>query len=635
MSMSAGSQTVPFLSACETVASYLRRFNKGLSLAGMLVFMIMVVLTFVDVILRYFFNSPLSATFEITGLLMVLVVFSSIAYVQSCKNHVVMDVVTGSLSDDNRLLLECSTTFWSVAVCLLSMYTAARFAIQTKNITPQLGFSIKPCIWFVVFGFGTLTLTLIVDWLALLARTMQRGRGRALFSLILGIVPVIICFWLATHKIPQLSAVAVGCAGIVFLFVLFLAGMPVAFSLMAAGFTFSCMIRGLTPTLGFYGKLMFNTSGNYVWSPLMFFMLMGYFCFYGDLGRGLYRCARRWLGHYRGGLAQGSVCACAAFGAVVGDTLSGSIAMSAIALPEMRASGYEDKLAVGTLACSGVIGVLIPPSTEFIMYAVLAEQSVAELFMAGAIPGIICTALFCLAVWIKVYRDPSLAPRMPKEPLSARISALISAFPIIVLFVLVIGGIYGGVFTATEGGSIGAIGALLCGLALRNFTFHKFYEALNEAAKFIAVSFVILTGAAVFGYFMALSRIPSLLAGSIASAGIGPGVTMLAIVCILFILGCFVPSMPLMLVCVPTFLPIAKMFHWDLVWFGVILVILLNQATITPPFGINLFVIKEVAGISLRKMFVASIPFVIAMTILTAIVYFVPGTATWLPSIMK
>lgn len=134
--MSAGSQTVPFLSACETVASYLRRFNKGLSLAGMLVFMIMVVLTFVDVILRYFFNSPLSATFEITGLLMVLVVFSSIAYVQSCKNHVVMDVVTGSLSDDNRLLLECSTTFWSVAVCLLSMYTAARFAIQTKNITP-------------------------------------------------------------------------------------------------------------------------------------------------------------------------------------------------------------------------------------------------------------------------------------------------------------------------------------------------------------------------------------------------------------------------------------------------------------------------------------------------------------------
>lgn len=633
--MSAESRTVFFISACDTVASFLRKFNKGLSLTGMLVFMTMVTLTFVDVILRYFFNSPLSATFEITGLLMVLVVFSSIAYVQSCKNHVVMDVVTGSLKEDNRLLLECATTLWSVAVCLLSMYTAARFAVQTKNITPQLGFSIKPCVWFVVLGFGMLALTLIVDWLALLGRTLQQGRGRGAFALALGVVPIFVCFWLATHKIPGMSSVVVGCLGIVFLFVLFLAGMPVAFSLMAAGFTFSCLIRGLNPSLGFYGKLMFNTSGSYVWSPLMFFMLMGYFCFYGDLGRGLYRCARHWLGHFRGGLAQGSVCACAAFGAVVGDTLSGSIAMSAIALPEMRESGYEDNLAVGTLACSGVIGVLIPPSTEFIMYAVLAEQSVAELFMAGVIPGIICTTLFCFVVWLKVYRNPSLAPRLPKASRKSRFSALISASPIIILFVLVIGGIYGGVFTATEGGSIGAVGALVCGLVLRNFTVSKFYEALNEAAKFIAMSFIILTGAAVFGYFMALSRIPSLLAGSIASAGIGPGVTMLAIVCILFILGCFVPSMPLMLVCVPTFLPIAKMFHWDLVWFGVILVILLNQATITPPFGINLFVIKEVAGISLRKMFVASVPFVICMTILAGIVYFVPGTAVWLPSIMK
>ncbi len=624
-----------FLQFCNSSASFLKKINKFLSLAGMLVFMIMVALTFADVILRYFFNNPLSATFEITGLLMVLVVFSSIAYVQSCKNHVVMDVFTGTLSENNKILLESATTLWSVAVCLLSMYTAARFSLQTKSITPQLGFSIKPCVWFVVFGFGMLSVTLAVDWLSLLARTALQGKGRIFLALVLGIVPVILCTWLAFNKIPQLNSVAVGCLGIIFLFILFLAGMPVAFSLMAAGFTFSCLIRGLSPALGFYGKLMFNTSSNYAWSPLMFFMLMGYFCFYGDLGRGLYRCARHWLGHLRGGLAQGSVYACAAFGAVVGDTLSGSIAMSAIALPEMRDSGYEDKLAVGTLACSGVIGVLIPPSTEFIMYAVLAEQSVAELFMAGVIPGIICTLLFCAAIWIKVYFNPSLAPRLPKEPLSARISSLVSALPIIVLFVLVIGGIYGGVFTATEGGSIGAIGSLVCGLVLHNFTFQKFYEALNEAAKFIAMSFTILTGAAVFGYFMALSRIPALLAGSIASAGISSGITMLAIVCILFILGCFVPSMPLMLVCVPTFLPIAKMFQWDLVWFGVMLVILLNQATITPPFGINLFVIKEVAGIPLRKMFAASVPFIIGMGICALIVYFIPGTATWLPSFLR
>ncbi len=193
-----------------------------------------------------------------------------------------------------------------------------------------------------------------------------------------------------------------------------------------------------------YGKVMFFSSGSYHWVPLMFFMLMGYFCYYGELGRDLYSFARNWIGHFRGGLAQGSVCACAAFGAVVGDHLSGSIAMNAIALPEMRANNYDDKLAVGTLACAGVIGSLIPPSTNLIMYGVLAEQSVSELFMAGAIPGVILTVLFCLVVWLIAVLKPSAAPTIPKVPMGERLRALKYTLPILALFLLVIGGIYGG-----------------------------------------------------------------------------------------------------------------------------------------------------------------------------------------------
>ena len=367
----------------------------------------------------------------------------------------------------------------------------------------------------------------------------------------------------------------------------------------------------------------------------MFFMLMGYFCYYGELGRDLYSFARNWIGHFRGGLAQGSVCACAAFGAVVGDHLSGSIAMNAIALPEMRANNYDDKLAVGTLACAGVIGSLIPPSTNLIMYGVLAEQSVSELFMAGAIPGVILTVLFCLVVWLIAVLKPSAAPTIPKVPMGERLRALKYTLPILALFLLVIGGIYGGMFTPAEGGGIGAVGAFAVALFMRRMTLKKFVAALNDSAKFIAMCFAVLTGAAMLSYFMTLSRIPTVMASGIASLELSGGLTMLAIVVVMIVLGCFVPALPLLLVCVPIFLPIAAVYDWNLVWFGVLMVILLNMGTITPPFGVNLFVIKELASVPLNVMFRAAMPFAAAMAVLVAVVYFVPQSALWLPNVFK
>ncbi|WP_418764318.1 TRAP transporter large permease subunit [Mailhella sp.] len=624
-----------WLLSLEPAANALRLFCKYLTAAGMAIFMVLVIITFFDVFMRYFFSRPFSGTVELTELLMSIVVFSSIAYVQWSKNHVVMDIFTGSLSKINQDTLNCVTLFWSLLVCALSIYATARFALTTKTITVQLGITIKPFIWFVTFGFLTIFLTVLWDWLLAVTQLWKISRVRVLAGFVVAVLVALAAFWLSTHRLHGVSSIVLGCLGIIFMFVLFLTGMPVAFALMAVGFVFAGPIRGVIPAVNFYGKAMYTTSASYAWSPLMFFMLMGYFCFYGNLGRDLYDCARRWLGHFRGGLAQGSVCACTAFGAVVGDNLSGSIAMSAIALPEMRAAGYDDKLAVGTLACSGTIGTLIPPSTSFILYGVLSEQSIADLFMAGAIPGIICTVIYCATVWFMVWRNPSLARPCPREPMASRLKSLSSALPILLLFILVIGGIYGGMFTPTEGGAIGAVGALILGICMKRFTVKNFIASLNDSAKYITMSFSVLTGATVLGYFMTLSRIPQALAGSIASIGMSAGVTMLAIIVVLFFLGCFVPALPLILICVPIFLPIAQMFHWDLIWFGVLMVIMLNMGTITPPFGINLFVIKEVAHVSLRTMFAASVPFVLGMTLLIVIVYFVPGVATWLPAVMR
>lgn len=618
----------------EPAANALSTFCKWLSAGGMIVFMGIVILTFLDVFLRYFFNRPLPGTYEVTEMLMALVVFSAIAYGQWNKSHVIMDVITGSLNENNKNTLGAVTSLWSLAVCALSIYATARYALIVKSTTGLLGIPYAPFVWFVVFGFVTMALSFVWDFLVQFHNVAKLGTVRIIIVWAAGIIPVLIAWYLGTHRLIGVSSVAIGSIGIVVMFLLFLSGMPVALALMATGFMFSGSIRGLTATLNFYGKAAFSTSASYTWSPLMFFMLMGYFCFYGNLGKDLYECAKKWLGHCRGGLAQGSVCACTAFGAVVGDSLSGTIAMSAIALPEMRSAGYDDKLAVGTLACSGTIGCLIPPSAYFILYGVLAEQSIADLFMAGVIPGILCMFLYCLTVWFMVWRNPALAPRVEKTPIGERMRSLTSALPILLLFILVIGGIYAGIFTPTEGGAIGSVGTLIIALALRRLTIKKFMESLNDASKFITMSFTVLTGATILGYLMTLSRIPTLLAEGIGAMGMPGWLTMVAIIIVLLFLGCFVPAMPLLLVCVPIFVPIAHLFHWDLIWFGVLMVLMMNMASITPPFGINLFVMKSVAEIPLGTMFRAAVPFVIGLAFVIAIIIAFPPLSAWLPAIL-
>ena len=301
--------------ALEPAAGGLEKFCKYLSAAGMVIFMIMVALTFADVFLRYFFNNSLNGTVEVTELFMVIVVFSSVAYTQWTRNHVVMDVLTASMKPRWQNLWACVTTFWSMAVMALCIWTSVRYGQKTSSITGILLIPLEPFIYFVAFGFFTLLLTLCWDFIRALARISRENGSDMWLSLLLCVVPVLVAWEFSSHRMAGMSTVTLGILGIVVMFALFLTGMPVAFALMATGFIFSGMLRGLPAAVNMYGKAMYATSASYAWAPLMFFMLMGYFCFYGDFGKDLYTCARRWLGHLRGGLAQGSVCACAAFGA--------------------------------------------------------------------------------------------------------------------------------------------------------------------------------------------------------------------------------------------------------------------------------------------------------------------------------
>lgn len=625
-----------WLAGIERLLRPAEKFSKWLSAAGMGVFMVMVFLTFVDVFLRYLLGRSLSGTVEVTELLMVIVVFSAIAHTQWQKSHVTMDILTARLSAPRRALLECATTLWSLVTVGFCAYTTARYAASTSSVTLVLRLPLTPFIYFASFGFVTLAVALLRDLVEILGRSCRlAGPRRTALALVLGCLPVLTACWIALHRVPGANTVLVGVAGLAALFALFFLGMPVAFALMATGLVFIVQLRGLAAGFTTLGKSMYATAGSYAWSPLMFFMLMGYLCFHARFGEDIYNCARRWLGHLRGGLALGSVAACTLFGAVVGDVLAGSIAMAAIALPEMRKHGYNDELAVGTLACSGTIGCLIPPSTTFIIYGVLAQQSIGDLFVAGVVPGLLCMGCFMLAVWVMVWRRPGLAPRLPRSNMGERLASLKTGLPILGIFVLVIGGIYGGIFTATEGGGIGAFGTLLLALVLRRMNRKKFVDALNDSAKFISMCFTVLCGAIVLSYFMAMTRIPMLLAGYIADLDMAPMLVLLAITLTFCLLGCFLPSMPLLLICVPIFVPIAQVFGWNLIWFGIVITILDNMASITPPFGINLFVMKEVGGVSLWAMYRAAFPFVLALFLCLGLVIAFPGLATWLPDLMN
>lgn len=628
-------ESLQWLANCVKWSEKLRPVCAGVSAMGMFFFLIMVLVTFIDVFLRYFFNSPISGTIEITEFFMVIVFFTSVSYTQWTGGHIVMDVVTAKLSQPAQDKLMIVTTCWSVATvgaCLAAMIGYTR----TMDLaSPVLTIPIKPFVWFAAAGLTLLLLTLLHD---LCAALLKVGRSYGKLSmciwLAVGILSTAAFIWFAMHRMRGIPAVYMGIFGICFMFFLFFSGMPVAYALMASAIVFIASMRGHMAAWNMLGTFWYSTVASYDWSPLMFFLLMGYVCFQGKFGQDLYYAARCWMGHRRGGLANGSVCACTAFGAVVGDSLAGSVAMSAIALPEMRKAKYDDALAIGALACAGTIGSLIPPSTTFILYGVLAEQSIGQLFMAGVIPGLLCMFCFivCISIWARI--DPKAAPASPKVPKKEAFLSLKAALPILGIFVLVIGGIYAGIFTATEGGGVGVFGMLLLAIVMRRMTFSKMVKALNEAGKFTAMCFALLAGANLLGSFMTMSRIPMALANQIASMSLPPMAVMVAIIVSLCILGCFIPAIPLVLICVPIFVPIAKVYAWDLIWFGVIATLVKNMACITPPFGINLFVMKGIAGVPIGTMYKAAIPYVLALFACVALIVAFPQLSLWLPSMM-
>jgi C4-dicarboxylate transporter DctM subunit len=428
----------------------------------------------------------------------------------------------------------------------------------------------------------------------------------------------------------------IGICGIGLLLLLFILRMPVAFAMALVGFVGFAYLSGIDPALSLLSQDIFESFSSYPLSVIPMFILMGSFAYASGISERLYRTTHTWVGALRGGLTIATVLACSGFAAICGSTAATAATMGKIALPEMRKYKYDITLAAGTVASAGTLGILIPPSTVFIVYGILVEESIGKLFVAGVVPGIILTLFFVAVVAILCHRNPSLGPPGEATSWKAKIKATGGIIEAIVLFLLAIGGLFLGWFSPTQAGAIGAGGALLIGLVRRKLTWKTFVESGKDGLLTACMVMFIITGATVFGHFLAVSNIPFLLADWIGNLPISRMAIMTVVIFIYFMGGFFMDSMALIVVTVPIFYPIVQKLGFDPIWFGVIIVLTAEMGVITPPVGVNVFVIKGIApDIPLELIFRGILPFLFAIILVTILITLVPQIATFLPSLVS
>lgn len=358
---------------------------------------------------------------------------------------------------------------------------------------------------------------------------------------------------------------------------------------------------------------------------------MAAICLQAGLGQSLFRFAHVWFGRLSGGLAIAGIAASALFAAISASSMASVVTLGTIALPEMKRYKYDDALGAGSLAAGGGLGILIPPSGILIIYGIMTEQSIAKLFAAGLLPGIILTILYCLFIWGKAIRRPDIAPPGGRTSVIVKLRATGDAAEILLLIALVIVGIIIGWFTPTEAGAIGAFGALLLSLVRQRLSLKGFWTALVDSIKSTGMVFVLLIGAFVFTTFLALTTIPMEISLWVAGLGLPPTVIIVLIIVVYLILGMFIDSMAMILLTIPIFVPVMIELDVSLIWFGIIIVMAVEMALITPPVGMNVYVIHGLApDIKLQTIFRGAVPFLVAQVVVIGLLILVPGLCLWL-----
>lgn len=426
-----------------------------------------------------------------------------------------------------------------------------------------------------------------------------------------------------------------GILGLIVLFLLIFMRVPIGFAMAVIGFIGFGIIAGFGPSLSHLGNVSFMSVASFTLSVIPLFVLMGYFASNAGIIGDAFKATHDLLGQLPGGLAIATIGACAGFAACTGSSIAAAATMTQVALPEMKRHSYDNGLATGTIAAGGTLGILIPPSVPFCVYGIITEQSIGQLFMAGIIPGIMMTFLFVFTISTLVGINPKLGPRGPRTSTREKLMALPKFWSPFILIAVVLGGIWGGIFTPSEAGALGAFAAMLIALIRRRLTLKSLVDNLSQTATSTAMIFAIVIGAMIFGYFLTLSGVPKALADFVHSMMVPPLVTMVVIIVMYIILGCIMDTLAMTLITIPIIFPLVIGAGYDPILFGVIFVITGEMALITPPIGMNVFVISGMAqDIPMYSIFKGVFPFLIPMLLSIILILIFPQIALFLPQTM-
>jgi tripartite ATP-independent transporter DctM subunit len=437
-----------------------------------------------------------------------------------------------------------------------------------------------------------------------------------------------------------MSPTLIGITGILIMILMFLTRMPVAFVMATVGFVGFSIVISTDAGLVLLSRNIYETFDSYDLTTIPLFILMGQLGFNSGISKRLYNAGYRFLGNIRGGLAMATVTACTAFGAVCGSSPATAATMATVGLPEMKRYNYNDELATGSVASGGGIGMIMPPSVVLIIYGILTEQSIGALFVAGIFPALLVTLLFILCIYIRCRISPEQGPKGEHFSWPQKMRSLLGLIETLIVFVLVIGGIFIGLFTPTEAAAIGAFGVLLIAVIRRQITWQGFVKSLMETLRTSCMVLMLIAGAVIFGKFLAVTRIPFEIAGWVSGLEISPVLVLGVILMIYFFGGCFMDALAFVTLTVPIFFPVVMELGYDPIWFGIIIVMVTEMGVITPPVGINVYVVYGVAknvldeGVPLEKIFKGIFPFLIAVIVGVLILIIFPQIIMFLPNLM-
>jgi tripartite ATP-independent transporter DctM subunit len=619
--------------------------ERAFSVVAGIIIMLMMIGTTLDVIMRDFLNSPIKGNFEFQSLMLTAVAYLGISFVQSNRGHITMDVLLTRLSKDNQLVLQFLADLMFLLIAALITWQMGRQAVQAF-ITGDyyyglMHFPLWPSKSAIALGTGLLCLRLIAHIFGNPLWTRAEGISPREHTVRLATTAVITALIIAVILVTStfdLSRVTIGLVAVGLFLVMLALGTPIGGSMAAIGIWGFWLMKGTSSALGTAATVPFTSTTEYSMTVLPLFIVMGSFAAMAGFAQAGFELAKRWLENIRGGMLQATVLGATAFAAATGSSIASCAVLTKVALPEMIKQGIKKEMAIGAIAASATLAVMIPPSGQFVIFGMLTGTSVGQLLIAGIIPGVIGAAMLMAMIYIRCKINPGLAGSVLKSQTTwrDRFIAIPRAWGLVLIAVIIIGGLYTGVFTPTEAGAVGAFVGFVAMFATRKAGGKDLSRSLLESGGISSSVLFILVGGILFGNMIALTGLPDRLTEWIVSLNVAPLLIIVCVIVMYIILGCFMDTLSTMIITLPIIFPIVLKLGFSPIWFGVLMVQNAEIGSITPPFGMNLFVLKGMLkDTTLRQIFGGVAWYIVPMVLTMAIYIFFPQVSLWLPGMMS